>query len=124
MKSRRWFPLFAIVPVLGLLAACGGTKSDGGDDEYGPKAVAAAAKEAGTANGLCPVMKNPVQPGVFTTYKGQKIGFCCPPCKPKFEKEPEKYIAEMAAHPDRYGYTAAATTKSTETPPLPDTRGK
>jgi YHS domain-containing protein len=30
------------------------------------------------------------------TYKKQVIGFCCPDCKGKFEKEPEKFIGKVA----------------------------
>lgn len=42
----------------------------------------------------------PVMGGVFTIdkdtphseYKGKHVYFCCPACKPKFDKEPEKYL--------------------------------
>jgi YHS domain-containing protein len=27
-----------------------------------------------------------------STYKGKTYVFCCPGCKPKFEKNPEKYL--------------------------------
>jgi len=44
---------------------------------------------------ICPVMENPINKQYFTEYKGQKVYFCCPECKEKFEKEPEKYIAKL-----------------------------
>lgn len=44
---------------------------------------------------ICPVMGNPIDKDVFVEYKGKKVYFCCPECKVKFEKEPEKYIAKL-----------------------------
>lgn len=60
----------------------------------------------GTANGKCPVMgKLVVAKGRSVTYQGQRIGFCCPPCIAKFNKDPEKYMRRMRAEPVSYGYT-------------------
>lgn len=59
----------------------------------------------GTANGKCPVMGKLVTAnGESSVYQGQTIGFCCPPCKAKFEKDPEKYMRRMRAEPAPYGY--------------------
>jgi YHS domain-containing protein len=44
---------------------------------------------------ICPVMENPINKDIFVEYKGKKVYFCCPDCKAKFEKEPEKYIAKL-----------------------------
>ncbi len=61
----------------------------------------------GTSNGKCPVMgRLVVAKGESVTYQGQKIGFCCPPCAAKFNKDPEKYMRLMRAEPATYGYTA------------------
>lgn len=82
-------------------AACGGSK------EKTPEEAAAAAASHGIANAMCPVMGNPVDvedPDLFVDYKGQKIGFCCAPCKPKFLKDPEKYMEGMRKDPKKYGY--------------------
>ena len=76
----------------GLLAGCG--KQD----------LEAARREAGTINGLCPIQEQPVVPGNFAEYHGQKVGFCCGPCKPKFLAEPEKYLGLMKADPKKYAY--------------------
>jgi YHS domain-containing protein len=38
---------------------------------------------------------NPVNKDLFTEYKGKKVYFCCSGCKPEFEKNPEKYLAEL-----------------------------
>lgn len=43
----------------------------------------------------CPVMGNPVEDievAASSEYKGTTYYFCCPPCKDKFDKEPETYI--------------------------------
>ena len=43
----------------------------------------------------CPVMGLPINKDLFTVYKGKKVYFCCPGCKPEFEKNPEKYLAKL-----------------------------
>lgn len=73
-------------------------------DDFSPAAVAAAAKTAGTVNGLCPIMRKPVVQGDNTEYKGERYGFCCPGCSVQFLKDPERYLAAMKADPVRYGY--------------------
>lgn len=56
------------------------------------KAIVAEAIEQKT----CPIMAgNPIDKNLFTEYKGKKVYFCCPACKPKFEADPEKYIAQL-----------------------------
>jgi YHS domain-containing protein len=44
---------------------------------------------------LCPVGAIPAMTGkkdVRSLYKGKVYYFCCPDCKPAFDKEPEKYL--------------------------------
>ena len=43
----------------------------------------------------CPVMEGPINKELYIEYKGKKVYFCCPGCKEKFEKEPEKYISKL-----------------------------
>ncbi|RJO66582.1 MAG: YHS domain-containing protein [Myxococcales bacterium] len=31
-------------------------------------------------------------------YKGKHVYFCCPACKPMFDKDPEKYLKLEAHH--------------------------
>jgi len=54
---------------------------------------------AQTAEGVeqttCPVMGGKINKDIFTEYKGKKVYFCCPACKPEFEKNPEKYISKL-----------------------------
>ena len=54
------------------------------------EAVAAAIEQT-----TCPVMGSPINKAIFVEYKGKKVYFCCPPCKDKFNAEPEKYIAKL-----------------------------
>ena len=57
-------------------------------------ATAQAAAEA-VLQKTCPITGKPVDQNMYTTYKGKKVYFCCPGCKPEFEKDPEKYIAKL-----------------------------
>jgi Cu(I)/Ag(I) efflux system membrane fusion protein len=43
----------------------------------------------------CPVMGLAINKDIFTVYKGKKVYFCCPGCKPEFEKNPQKYLAKL-----------------------------
>ena len=68
-------------------------------------AMTKAARAVSSANGLCPVMERLVTPaGGSTTYKEQKIAFCCKGCSAKFEADPERYMRAMRADPKAYGY--------------------
>jgi len=73
--------------------------------------MAKAAAAVGSANGLCPVMKRLVTPaGGSADYKGQKIAFCCPPCRAKFAADPERYMRDLRADPMAYGYARPGPT--------------
>lgn len=48
-----------------------------------------------TEQKLCPVMNAPINKERYTEYQGKKVYFCCPGCKEKFEKEPEKYLDKL-----------------------------
>jgi YHS domain-containing protein len=43
----------------------------------------------------CPVMGSSINKAIFVEYEGKKVYFCCPPCKDKFNADPEKYIAKL-----------------------------
>ena len=45
----------------------------------------------------CPLTGEPINKNVYTDYKGQRVYFCCPACSPEFAKNPEKYLAVLAA---------------------------
>ena len=56
----------------------------------------AAAQKTTTKSAVCPVMGNKI-PDVTkaagkSVYKGKTYYFCCAGCKPKFDKDPAKYV--------------------------------
>ena len=56
----------------------------------------AAPDAAAPYNATCPVLLgNPVDARYTTIHKGKVVGFCCPMCKAKFEKDPEKYAKNL-----------------------------
>jgi len=44
---------------------------------------------------ICPVSGKPIDKKYSTVYKGKTVYFCCPMCKPTFDKDPEKYISKL-----------------------------
>ncbi len=47
---------------------------------------------------ICPVMLEEVEDtseAAYSDYKGKRYYFCCPACKPKFDKNPRKYIRAL-----------------------------
>ena len=44
---------------------------------------------------VCPVMEGAINKDIYVEYKGKKVYFCCEACKATFEKEPERYIAQL-----------------------------
>ena len=49
----------------------------------------------GAEQTVCPVSGKPIDKQYSTVYKGKTVYFCCPKCKPMFEKEPEKYTDKL-----------------------------
>jgi P-type Cu+ transporter len=57
-----------------------------------------------SAETVCPVMKHALAGPVtastpHSTYQGKTYYFCCPACKPVFEKNPSKYVHAKGAKP-------------------------
>jgi uncharacterized membrane protein/YHS domain-containing protein len=49
------------------------------------------------ANKLCPVMEDqPTKATIFLDYQGRRVYFCCNKCPQKFQREPEKYLANLS----------------------------
>ena len=44
---------------------------------------------------LCAVMGGKIDKKAYIDYKGKRVYFCCPSCKDKFNKEPEKYMKKL-----------------------------
>jgi len=76
---------------------CGGDAKGECPCKKGDKALAAqaVAKDMVGKEATCPVtgekfkIKEDTQ---FSEYKGQTYYFCCPGCKPQFDKDPEKFL--------------------------------
>lgn len=69
-----------------------------GDHEMTDEKTSAESKELSTnvVNTNCPVMGEPVSvKGGTYEYNGKVYGFCCPGCKGKFAKDPEKYLKKI-----------------------------
>jgi YHS domain-containing protein len=74
-----------------------------------PKAVFAAipqtespppAATAPSGKPICPVMLNEVEDSssaTYSDYRGKRYYFCCPACKPKFDRSPRRYVRTLEA---------------------------
>jgi hypothetical protein len=72
--------------------------------ERGPGATTQPASKVATVNPKCPMMTdNKINNAAMAAhmvreFKGQKVGFCCPPCIPKWEAlSDEEKAAKLAA---------------------------
>lgn len=77
---------------------CNGCKPkfDKNPDKYVKKSPAAPKSASKIVSSVCPVMGTKI-PDVSkaagkSVYKGKTYYFCCPMCKPAFDKNPAKYI--------------------------------
>ncbi|XOF32783.1 MAG: YHS domain-containing protein [Candidatus Electrothrix sp. YB6] len=43
----------------------------------------------------CPVMGGKINKEIYADYQGQRVYFCCAACLPKFNEDPETYLAKM-----------------------------
>ena len=46
-------------------------------------------------NTVCPITGKAVSPKAPAVYQGKRYAFCCQHCGKKFEKNPERYLAQM-----------------------------
>jgi len=46
-------------------------------------------------NATCPLSKKPVAAEHFSIFEGQRVGFCCPDCKAKFDADPQAFIDKV-----------------------------
>lgn len=87
--SRLAVLLALAIPLV--LAGCGKSLTD-------------AREAAATVNGLCPVREEPVVERNYVDHDGQRIGFCCAPCKTVFLKDPETFLDKMRAQREKFAY--------------------
>lgn len=95
---KRRVVSFAAFLCLALMAS-GCKKKDAGHHVADPtaavKQTAASPELKMGEKGICPVMGEAFQVDAktdFFVHNGKKIYFCCESCKPKFEKDPKKYL--------------------------------
>ncbi len=87
---------------LGLaLAALGGSGALGAPEPG--QAVSPPGVTAGdlgpVTNPMCPVLTDEaVDPEIHTEYQGHRVYFCCQKCRRLFERNPETYVANLAAY--------------------------
>ena len=101
MKTRHWILLSAAVLAAGLAVLNGCQKKEEPKAPHEHPAAAQPSEQAMTETAgaaeqtTCPVMGGAINREIFTEYQGKKVYFCCPACKPEFEKDPEKYISKL-----------------------------
>jgi YHS domain-containing protein len=83
----------AMLMVAGVLVGC---KKKEQPVPAAPEAKAAVSAVTKAEQTTCPILDgNKIDKNVFVEYKGKKVYFCCAACKSVFEKDPEKYAANL-----------------------------
>lgn len=89
--------------LVALVATVGGAYAQKTPTKPTPKKAPAKTAPAKTN---CAVMPQDVieiarseRDGLFSDYKGKRYYFCCPGCKPAFDKDPAKYAKTAKGHP-------------------------
>lgn len=99
----RRLALFLLAPAALALAGCYAYAGRCCDEAGKPAVVVGAGvvvahtdAPAKPINETCPVLLgNAVDRKITTVWNGKLVGFCCPMCKAKFEKNPEKYAKNL-----------------------------
>ncbi len=92
---RTWILSLAVAAVM--VAGCGGSKDSGGgttEPERTSQTSGGGVKDVSNATLVCAVLKDKIpdkSKALHSDYNGKRYYFCCPMCKPKFDKDPAKY---------------------------------
>lgn len=90
-KSKRRWPLFVILVAVAaviLFVWLG--------DAAGQTVTAPGGQATAVTNPMCPVLTDEaIDPEQWVEYEGQRVYFCCPKCKRKFQRDPEAYLANL-----------------------------
>ena len=65
-------------------------------DDKSKDAAKDAAKDLKPINKNCPVEGGEIDAKEFVIYKGKKVAFCCAGCDKEFNKDPEKFMKQLA----------------------------
>ncbi len=90
VKKFKTMLLLAGFLLVGLIVLDGCKKSEPTAPPESEEVASAAIEQT-----TCPIMGRAINKNMFTEYNGKKVYFCCAACKPKFEKDQEKYIAKL-----------------------------
>ena len=97
MKQQQWLIWAVCSGALWLAAGCAAPSSGGGRGGV---------DEGNPYSGYCPVMgdalpaRSRTDPKLYSDYKGKRYYLCCKSCKPKFDRNPRKWIRRPAAPED------------------------
>ena len=86
MKQSNVILIAALSVALGLSAFAADKAKDAAKD----------AKDLQPINKKCPIQGDDIDPTKFVVYKGKKVAFCCESCDKDFNKDPEKYLKQLA----------------------------
>lgn len=119
-NMKRALILFAVVTAILALSvgAFSAVARKGSPAKTAPKMVSA----------VCPVMGTKI-PDVSkaagkSIYKGKTYYFCCPMCKPQFDKNPEKYIKKSTPSATPKTISAVCPVMGTKIPDVRKASGK
>lgn len=112
---RLFWLAAAIAAVVAGVGGAGGRLAVAGEEP--PAASSAGGGAEAVTNEWCPVLPDELtDPDIWVEYKGKRVYFCCQKCKHKFLRDPEKYVANLAAFsaPPAEGLPAAAAALLTD----------
>jgi hypothetical protein len=103
-SNTRWFAVLGVAAAVGLVPGCANKQKTAAADEDTAQCKAFKG-ETDTVNKVCVMVNDdPVNPSVEPAiWKGQKIGFCCNGCKPRWaaltDAQKDAAVAKAVAMP-------------------------
>jgi hypothetical protein len=96
---RRQTAILSCIVIAALSAGCNSSGSHAAGEESEAYCRSVKPGEVTTVNHYCAVMnEDPVDPSLSHEWNGQKVGFCCKGCIPRWEKmSDEQKTAALAA---------------------------
>jgi YHS domain-containing protein len=95
----KWSALLAfacLMLVTGAIALNAAAEKPEKEAKPATQAATQTAPNTTPVNKKCPISGDDIDPkGKTVTYKGKTIAFCCDDCIEKFNKNPEKYVANL-----------------------------
>lgn len=102
MKKSMLLSIILAVPIGTGIAAGLAYYGPGSREDHCGNMEASAAPAASPSLISCPVKGDTIasqeKAAGKSVYKGKTYYFCCPSCKPKFDKDPDRYIPKLPGH--------------------------